>query len=485
MLKYNTMRFGTDEFNPYIKQALLVSSAPLDLSNYNRLDKITVLGNEPEGSKRRFMFKMDNKVYKFSGQNLVEYTGTVNIDNVLDNGNTAAQLAAVSNNSQLVGKNIFPIIALYTESANLPTAKIEVSASYTVEVLDFNNEENPMYFYDEITDPSGGRVEGTILGFSWDIETNGDAEAGIKVKLLQNGEWSNYMTLTEAKGQNAKGVQPKYYYHVDAVNGTNSVKIKKFYVHWSPETNFRVYGDTAYLTSVVKNFGLDLKSCVLVVRRAKLDGGSISADVCFQKTRKSVSGLTLGVAGSNPGTSLNTAAWEGHCSNIIPNTIKLYANGNQIDKFTFDGATDTFLVDAKEAANLNYATITADFQYDADDETWLPMTADDPEPADNGVYTSRFFLENPGKHKQLGAIRIAVTRGRDVKSTTRVATGEEQTIQFSREPDEIESDADFWVFDDETNIFTFTSPAGQTVNVSYSWHGKTPVLYGWQAAFTC
>ncbi len=475
MLKYNTMRFGTDEFNPYIKQALLVSSEPLDLSNFNRLDKITVLGNEPEGSKRRFMFKMDNKVYKFSGQNLVEYTGTINIDNVLDNGNTAAQIEAVSNNTQLVGKNIFPIIALYTESANIPTAKIEVSASYLVEVLDYNNEENPIYFYDEITDPSGGRVEGTVLGFSWDIETNGDAEAGIKVKLLQNDEWTNYMTLTEAKGQNAKGVQPKYYYHVDAVNGTNSVKIKKFYVHWSPETNFRVYGDTAYLTSIVKNFNLDLKSCVLVVRRAKLDGGSISADVCFQKQRKTVTGEVLGYVS-------NGIYQTAH--KFIPSTLKVYVNGNVAGDFEFQADNQHFKVSESQWASAPY-NVTCDYSYDADDETWLPMTADDPEPADNGVYTSRFFLENPGNHKQLGAIRLAVTRGRDVKSTTRVATGEEQTITFTREPDEIECDADYWNFDDETNIFTFTAPAGQTVNISYSWHGKTPVLYGWQAAFTC
>ena len=28
-IKYNTMRFGTDEFNPFIRQALLVSKSPV------------------------------------------------------------------------------------------------------------------------------------------------------------------------------------------------------------------------------------------------------------------------------------------------------------------------------------------------------------------------------------------------------------------------------------------------------------------------
>lgn len=479
MLQYNTMRFGTDEFKPFIKQALLVSNAPLNLTAYNRLDSILALGDEPEGSKRRFMFKMDNKVYKFSGQNLVEYTGSVTLDNVLSNGNSAAQIANVSNNAQLVGKNIYPIIALYTETELLPTAKIVANASFVQEVLDDVVEHLPMYFHDEIVDPEGRRVEGKILGFSWDIDINGDAEAGFKVKLLQNGEWTDYMTLTEAKGQNAKGIRPKYYYHVDAFNGTNSVKIRKFAAHWSPELNFKVYGDTAYLTSVGKNFNLDLKSCVLVVRHEPLDGGSLAADVSFQKKRKTVTGKVLD---GNLSAAKKTFTLE---DKFLPHTLKLYINGTRTTDFTFDTATNSVTIPFDSSRHGIDNTVTADYTYDADEETWLPMTADAAEPADNGLYTTRFFLENTADNKKLGAIRLAVTRGRDVKSKSYTATGEEQSVTFSREPDDIECDADSWVFDDDTNTLTFTSTKDSTVNVSYSWHGQTPVIRGWQAAFTC
>ena len=482
-IKYNTMRFLTDEFNPYIRQALLVSNAPLDLTNFNRLDQLTVLGNEPTGSKRRFMFKMDNKVYKFSGQNLVEYTGTLDIDNVLNNGNSAAQLEAVSNNSQLVGKNIFPIIALYSEVADAPTAKIIATASLVQDVLDFEKEHSAKSFYDENIQPEGGRVLGTILGFDWDVETNGNASADFKVQLMnQDGEWSDYMKLSAAKGQNAKAVRPKFFYHVDAVDGINSVKIKKFYIYWSPDLNFNAYGDSALLYSVIKNFALPLKSCVLVVRYEPLDGGSISADVAFLKNRSHVSAKVLG--------EINSAQKSFNIDeNFIPNSLKLFINGVETTNFTFNTADNSITLPADN--ERTQATVSADFTYD-EDEIWLPMVADQPEPADNGLYTSRFSLKNPYDYSTpRAAIRLTINRGRNVKSTTRVATGEEQRIKLSRIPDEIDCDApcfatvgDFYgYYDDETNEYVFKCAEGDTVTVSYTWHGKTPVLTGWQAAF--
>ena len=478
-IKYNTMRFGTDDFNPFIKKALLVSAVPVNLADFNRLDSITVLGNEPDGSKRRFLFKMNNKVYKFNGQELVEYSGTVDFDNVIASGNTTAQIEAVTNNRQLVGTNVFPIIALYSESVDLPSAKLAFNASLVQEVLDLERERPPRYFYDQITRPEGGKVDGTILGFSWDTVINGNAQAGFKVQLLQNGDWTDYMTLTAAKGQTAQGVRAKYYYHVDAVDNINSVQIKQFYIHWSPDTNSRVYGDTAFLTSVTKNFAVPIKSCVLVVRHEPLDGGSLQAHVSFQKKRSTVSDEFLGEIGYTQKT-FHTA------KSFIPNSINVFltdSNGKtQINNFSFDTADNSIVLPPDGMRPL--ATVSADYTY-SDDEIWLPMDADTPEPADNGLYTSRFFLKNPYDYNSPRAIvRLTINRGRDTKSTTRIATGAEQSIQFSREPDVIDCDADSWDFDDDTNLFTFTAPEGQTVNISYTWHGKTPVITGWQAAFS-
>lgn len=477
MLQYNTMRFLTDEFNPFIRQALLVSDEPVDLSNFNRLDQITVLGNQPEGSKRRFMFKMNNEFYKFDGQNLVEYSGAITLDNVLADGNTSAQLEAVSSNRDLVGKPIYPIIALYTEVQDAPTAKLVFVATNAVEQLDFNDEKSAKYFYHE--DYADGKIDGKILGFSWDVVTNGAAQAGFKVQLFQNDAWSDYMTLTEAKGQIAKGYRVKWYYHVDAANGSNSVRIKSFTTHWSPDTDFNVYGDTAYLTSTVKNFGLNLNSCVLVVRYEPLDGGNIQAHASFQSKRKSISGEELGYKSNAYSTA----------HKFLPSTLKVYVNGVVAPASAFDILDDNQHFTVRETAVVSTGpwSVSCDYQYDADDEDWLPMTADDPEPTDNNLYTSRFFIKNPyGSAKQIGAIRLTINRGRDTKSTTRVATGEEQRVKLSHVPDEYECDAaglQYYDYDQDTNELVFKCAEGETVTLSYDWHGHNPVIRGWQAAF--
>lgn len=481
MLKYNTMRFLTDEFKPYIRQALLVSAVPINLTAFNKIEQFTVQGNEPTGSKRRFMFKADNKVYKFSGQDLVEYTGAITSDNVLSNGNTAAQVESVRNNTALAGKNIYPIIALYTEVADTPTARIVATASVSGETLDFQDEHTKKEFFDEYTDPTGHMVKGKILGFSWDIDITGDAAAGFKVKLLpeKGGEWTNWLTLTEAKGQTAVSVLPKYYYHVDAVNGTNSVKIKYFYIHWSPDYDAKTFGTDAYIISEIKNFTIPLTSCVLVVRYEPLDGGSITAAANFQRLRQTVYSEQLGYKSSGIYQTAHP---------FIPSTLVVYVNGKVAPDFTFQPDCQHFYVAESQNGDSPPYSVSCDYRYNHEDEVWLDMTADTPEPTDNSLYTKRFFIKNPNGSKTLGGIKIKLSRGNSTTSYTRTATGSEQSIKFSHYPDAItvaDSDASVsWDFDYDTNTLKFTATEGATVNISYDWHGKTPVIRGWAAAFT-
>lgn len=475
MLKYNTMRFLTDEFNPYIRQALLVSNVPINLTNFTHLDKFTVQGQEPEGSKRRFMFKIDDKIYKFSGQNLVEYTGTVTADNVLSSGNTAAQVEAVKNNTALAGKKIYPIIALYTEGQDTPTARIVAQASVSDETLDLQEEHTNMNFHEPDVEQ---RVTGKILGFDWDVDITGDASAGFKVKILPeiDGEWTDYLTLTEALGRTAVSVKPKYYYHVDAVNGTNKVQIKYFYAYWSPDFDAKTYGNDAYIISEIKNFTLPLTSCVLVVRYESLDGGSISAAVNFQRVRQTVYSESL---------PYNSAGTYQTAHTFIPSTIKIYVNGTATKNFTFESDCQTLHISDTLSKS---DTITCDYRYNHEDEVWLDMDADTAEPTDNSLYTKRFYLKNPGSDKKLGGIKIKLSRGQGTKSYTKTATGSEQRIKFAHYPDSITYDStddrSWYDFDYDTNEIVFTSDAGSTVDISYTWHGDTPVIRGYSAAFT-
>ena len=115
MLPFNTMRYATDVFyfeeSPPIK-ALLVSKVALSTTGYESVKNIIIQGNSPYLTNQRFMFKIDNKIYRFVNGALVEYTNEVNVDNVLNDGNTKDDLNTLSNLSVLLNKDIYPIIAI-------------------------------------------------------------------------------------------------------------------------------------------------------------------------------------------------------------------------------------------------------------------------------------------------------------------------------------------------------------------------------------
>lgn len=473
MLAYNTMRFGTDEFLPFVRKALLVATTPINLTKLNRIDQFTIQGIQPEGSDRRFMFKADNKIYKFSGQELVEYTGTVTVDNVLKNGNTAAQVEAVKNNKTLASKNIYPIIALYSETQDIPSAKIVVTASNVQEVLDSVEAHNDIVFKDLDTDE---KVPCKILDFAWDVETQGDAEAGFKVKLFQNDAWTDWLKLSEAAGQVATKLIPRYYYHVDAVDGYNSVKIKYFYVYFSQDADYQVFGDTAHLFSYVKNFGINIKGCVLIVRHEPLDYGTIRAYASLQKKRGYVTNEVLGYVSAG----VYRTAFK-----FIPSSLNVYVNGLPATEFTvYEDNQSFYVAESKWGATPPYS-VSVDYTYDTDGgEHWAEMTADKAQPTENDLYSTRFFIKIDDADKALGAIRLDISRGTGTETLNIAAAGENQTVKLAHEPDSIYSGNAVWDYDDETRILTFTADEGETTaNFEYTWHGQTPCLDGWSAAF--
>ena len=467
MTQYNTMRFLTDEFNPFDRAALIVSNIPVDLSAYNCLNSISVLGDEPTGTTRRFLFKMsDDVLLKFSGQNLVIADTTLTLDNVLANGNTPAQVQAVVNNHQLVGDLIYPIIAMKSTNETPPTCKLEFAASCDLDILDFENEATIRYFYNN----DGDRIEAQFLGIEIDAEITGNASADAKISLLQNGTWTDFLAVKDARGQTATAFKIKRFYHVDACDGTNSVKIKHVRVYYSPDQDFKVYGDVAYIYSNLKYAYLNLAHCVFVVRHEDLDGGSIDADVSFQKTRYITKQHELGQVTSAEVT-FNLPRKD-----IFPDTLAVYLDGVLTTDYDFDlnEGTITFAADPLRATQL--CTVT--YNYNCEEEVWLPMVKDAAQHTGNGLYTTRFALPNPDfdtKNLTISLVRLKISRGRETTTFSKTATGSTQTVKSIVYDDDL--------LDYDTFVLSFSAEAGTTVTGSYSWHGKTPVIRGWSVVW--
>lgn len=475
MTNYNTMRFLTDGFNPFIRHALLVSQVPVNLSNFNILNQITVQGNEPSGSKRRFLFKMDNKIYKFDGQNLVEYSGAVDLDSVLQNGNSAAQIEAVRNNRQLVGKNIFPIIALYTDVQDAPTAKLLFNASKGEEILDHS------YTFNHNFD---GTEVHQFLDLQLDAEIVGDASAQalIALKPTADAAFSDYMTIEQARGQTAVHWRVKLLYHVDAVNGTNAAKITRCQIFYSKDINFTVYGYDAYIYSLTKYCVRNLSGAVLVVRHDKLDYAQIDADVSFQVTRSRAASVALG--------SIDTAEKSFTLEHdFFPGTLRIFIDGVETTDFTFDTANRSVTLPANSSRSS--AEVTADYTAPFTDEVWLPMVADLPQPTNSSKadapYTTRFALPNQNADSDnltTGVFRLKLSRRSFNRHVSQTATGEPQSLKLTYPVDTISADADDWEFDYDSNTISFTSTKNSTVNINYTWHTEAPVVRGWSIVYS-
>ena len=132
MLPFNTMRYVTDTFSLAViapPQALLIANTALNTNGYCAVKSINISGNEPIGTARRFMFKIDGNIYRFVEGSLTQYTKAASLANVLADGNSAAELAAITDFSSLLDKNISPIIALSapSDAVALPSAKFSIT----------------------------------------------------------------------------------------------------------------------------------------------------------------------------------------------------------------------------------------------------------------------------------------------------------------------------------------------------------------------
>ena len=136
MLPSNTMRYCSSTFiitQPTPKSALLVSRVALDTTNCKRVNSISISGNQPNLTDRKFIFKIDNAYYTISGGQLVPYTGAVNVDGILENGNDASYLTSLNNIECLLNKQIYPVIAI-SAAYGLP---IRPTVKFALNVLQY------------------------------------------------------------------------------------------------------------------------------------------------------------------------------------------------------------------------------------------------------------------------------------------------------------------------------------------------------------
>lgn len=467
-----------------VKTALLISNDKLDTTNVSKVNCFVIGGSEPEGSMRRFMFKIGSKYYKFNNGSLTTYTGGIDVDSVLENGNTAEELTTLSDITDLVGKQIQPIIALYgTDSAN-PTAKLQLKTTTTT--LTKTKSETTIAY--NLTHPEGGTPK--ITEITTDTTCTGGGSVAVKCQLQAADEtWGAWINLADAANQEAIAVQFKFDYSVVNV-GEDSAKVDSVAVKYiANEPVEIVSGDVAELYSVVQNFETDLRLCYLVVRHKKLIDSTIEAYCSYRPQPLHRERILLGKGTGSTTQYIMGVDGEGDAQ-IDHNTLEVFVNGVKTNEYDFNTETCELTINA--AKNK---PVTVSYDYGCGTEDWREMKVEfDQQPYGDGSYMTRWSYSLPDEEEtaQCATVRIKLTRPTGKVTNLSIGKGTGMTQQIVLDhyalPDTITLKADSTAvdfnYDETTRILTFSATANKNVVISYTFKGEQHEVYSWAAGWS-
>ncbi|MBQ7705058.1 MAG: hypothetical protein IJT73_06510, partial [Selenomonadaceae bacterium] len=126
MLPLNNMAYGADSFN-FTKRALLRSKTCWDLTGETSCAGFEISGTEEDGTKRRIIFELDDgKLYKFGNAGLVEYEERGEFEDIIEGGNTVAELLQLSSIPAFCNRKVYPIVALQADETAQVMPKIKM-----------------------------------------------------------------------------------------------------------------------------------------------------------------------------------------------------------------------------------------------------------------------------------------------------------------------------------------------------------------------
>lgn len=484
MLISNTMRFCTDVFGlsdgdtstaAFVKKALLIGKTALNCANKTGVQRIVIGGIQPTGSDRRFMFMIDNKYWKFNNSTLAEYTGAITVDNVLKDGNTAAQLTALSNITGFVGKKIYPIIALSASGEDFPTASLQLTTTVANDVLT-HVEESIVYELGE--DDTAAPV---ITNLPYEATVTGNGTVDVKIRLRNNDTWSDYIDLNDAIGQEAQAAQFQVTYKVKKTDGTDSAKLDSVTLEHTLGKAIVATG-LSHLRTKVADYENDLSMCYVVIKHEPLQDSTLEALVNFMKKPDTRELLELGTGtGSRQEFVLgvNGVADE----KINTSSILLYENGELVEDFSYNSATSTITLNT-----VKNAVYAASYSYNHGVENFYTMKLEEREPFNDetGMQTSRFSYTLTGDNTGLSVSNVLIRMSRQTGTVTNYslgkATGKLQmfvlphipnmaSIKFTNKVD--------WDLDEENNILTLVAAKNTALSISYTWRGAPITLYSY------
>lgn len=474
MLPTKTMAYGADVFN-FRRQALLKSKAPLDFTYETSIANLEVSGTEPEGCRRRIIFEVDGNLYRFGSSGLDLYDERGKFNDIIEYGNTVAEVLAQKDIKEWCGKRVYPIVAMDAPLNSPVMPKIKFAAN-----VNSYNDIYTKYEYSPIISLKRTGDAAKIIAIDPSTHTNGHGIVTIWCKLCNPVTgWGDWIFTTEAANQLATAIQFRCQYVLTTLDGGDRAQVNDIIVNYTTDSD-----NLAALTKEIiiqpQRYYSDLGVCYALIKHSPLRDATIKAFVNFSKAGERRENVSLGL--TTGGEQTIYLQYRGVVdSNVIADTIHLQIGGKTFSGFYFDTqhSSVTFTAEANQEIFGSWDTGLAD-------ELWREMSFDSMTES-GGVCSSRFvFRLSDTLNKTTSAVKFVVERGNGsvVNEYLSDGTGKLQTFYLPHKARiETMSCTGSWKYDEVAQVLQVVAPIDAPIRVSYEWVADFPAVHeiicGW------
>lgn len=451
---------------------LVISKSALNFTDNNEVTKINITGSEPADTKRRFAFKIGNSYVKLTTGGGVSNLATqaITADSVLSEGNTAAELTALTSIPAFVGKMVYPVAALYAPKSAL------VMPSFGMSVVGGVNTAKYTYTdYSQEYHLSDSEV--FIVSVNAQTNVTGNGRVDVAVRLKQDGNWGDYIAIADAAMKRATDIQVRAIYSVGVVDGADSAKVENVTITYTAGTAI-TNGVTTEIVTTTQQFSNNLTYVYALAKHRELMDAKIKAFVSLRDKPGNVSMKHVGY-GTGERNTYQLAE-----SGINQSSLAVYVDGSLTDDYSYNTETSQLTITAEKDS-----VITASYEYGWGASDWMEMEFDETQVNDSGDYTSRYTYEVPASEaeKTVTAVKFQLLRpeGKVENENIGTGTGKRQIIQLEHyAKKETIVCTGSWSYDYDNRLLTVIAGEGEAINISYDYIAESPQLYSVMAGWT-
>lgn len=471
MLATNTMRYGFDGFS-FNKSGLITAKQPWDCTAVSEVNGFTITKAIPANCDIRIAFAIDSKIQKLSATGTLTdlLTQSYTTDSILSEGNTVAELEALTSIPVFVGKSITPIIAMIAppDAEVLPSIKLALKTKSKQDQYTKVEQSSEYVLAAEDVD---------IVDASAVIDATAGGSVLVEASIYTGGAWSDWQAVQAVKGKKASKIKYRATYAVTAL-GISSAKVTRTAVTYKTN-NANVSGLTAELITTTKDLGGKMRYIRALVKHDRLKDSTIKTYVSFRGAPKNRDKYPIG-SGTGERQTINLPD-----SGINHNTLQLFTASRQLYDFDYNLETNQVMIIADKDTS-----IYASYGYDWGKEDWREMQAGTTQPYVDtpNLYSTNYSyaLVDGENAKGIASIKIvlAKTEGKVTDELIGTGTGGQQMFVLSHiaKADTLAIPGASFSLDDN-NILTVVAPKGQQLKVSYDWISETPILRGYFVAW--